>query len=210
MYYQNGGYMQDLNYYNQNPAANQGYGYNPYMTTTNNNYQTQNITQGQPMMAMPMQMPQQNLNAMYPAVYRIISPVASQVLSNSNTQYISEDALNNMVDTVYNIVEGDINLSDDSNSSSNLSSNSNTNSRECESNQSNNCGRTSTPNSSSNSTSTTTSRPNRQNSLLRDLIKIILLNEIISRRQNQNSQMMMSNSIPNNMQNMNLNQQMFR
>lgn len=79
MYYQNGNYMQDLNYYNQNPTPNQGF--NPYMQ--NNNYQTQNMNMN---MNTQILMNNQNLGAMYPAVYRIISPVASQVLSNCNTR----------------------------------------------------------------------------------------------------------------------------
>ena len=186
MYYQNGNYMQDLNYYNQTPNV----GYNPYM---NNNFQNQN-------MGMQNQMPigQQNLNAMYPAVYRIISPVVSQVLANNNTGYLTEDALNNMVDSVYRIVEGDINLGDNSNVS-NVASNENTNNSSCERNSST---------SRQNSTSATNSRSNSQNSLLRDLIKIMILNEIISRRQNTN-QMMMPNMMGNQMQNTNMSQQMF-
>lgn len=115
MYYgQNGNYMQDLNYYNQNPNPN--YTYNPYMQ--NNTYPNQNNMSMNNMgnMNTPMRQPQQNLNAMYPAVYRIILPVVSQVVSNNNTSYLTEDGLNSMVDTVYNIVEGDINLQSNSNS----------------------------------------------------------------------------------------------
>lgn len=194
MYYQNGNYMQDLNYYNQNPSV----GFNPYIT---NNYQTQNMNMNP---QMPMQ--QQNLNAMYPAVYRIISPVASQVLSNNNTGFLTEDALNNMVDTVYNIVEGDINLENNANPVTNPSSTDNSNNS--------NCSRTAgTTNPSSTTHSTTTSGSNRQNALLRDLIKIMLLNEIISRRQTTNQPMMMANNmqnaIPNTVQNGNMNGAMF-
>ena len=189
MYYDNGNYMQDLNYYNQNPTANQNYGYNPYM----NNFQNQQF----PMNMMPQQN-QQNLKAMYPAVYRIICPVVSQVVSNSNTQYITEDSLNSMVDSVYNIVEGDINLTENPR-------NSNSNETATESDQSSNCSRSSGSNSSSNTASTSNSRPNRQNSLLRDLIKILILNEIISRRRNQ----MFQNGMANNFSNFNMNQQMY-
>lgn len=174
MYYQNGNYMQDLNYYNQNPNM----GYNPYAQNMNMNAQ------------MPMgQMGQQNLNAMYPAVYRIISPVASQVLSNSNTGYLTEDSLNSMVDSVYHVVERDVS---GTNTNSTTSTQTNANSNE------NNCGRTSSNSSSnSNTTASITSTQNRQDSLLRDLIKIMLLNEILLRRQNQTNQMMMQNMNPN-------------
>lgn len=181
MYYQNGNYMQDLNYYNQNPSV----GFNPYMA---NNYQTPNMN---PNPQMPMQ--QQNLNAMYPAVYRIISPVVSQVLATNNTGYLTEDLLNSMVDTVYNIVEGDINLEDHTNPVNRTVTNDNANNS--------NCARTNSTNPSSTSTTSTNSGTNRQNSLLRDIIKIMILNNIISRRANVNPPMMM----PNNMQNPSLN-----
>ncbi len=123
MYYQqNGNYMQDLNYYNQNPNPN--YAYNPYMSNGQNGaYVPQSsVNMGDMsgysngtmnMMNTPTQrMPQsqQNLNAMYPAVYRIISPVVSQVVANNNTNYLTEESLNSMVDSVYSIVEGDINV----------------------------------------------------------------------------------------------------
>lgn len=172
MYYQNGNYMQDLNYYNQNP----NFGYNPYMQ---NNYPSRNTQ-------MPMQ---QNLNAMYPAVYRIISPVVSQVLMNNNVGYLTEDVINNMVDSIYNIVEGDINLEDNSNFESNSVSTEDSNNT--------NCTRTNSTNPSSRTAVTRTNGANRQNSLLRDLIKIMLLNDIIARRQNNNPSMMMLNSMPN-------------
>ena len=181
MFYDNGSYMQDLNYYNQNPVMNQNLGYNPYMM---NNFQNQNN-----LMAIQNQ---QNLKALYPAVYRVICPVASQIVANSNIQYITEENLNNMVDTVYNIVEGDINLSDNSNS----------NQTSQELNQTVN-NRSQNSNSGTNTANNTNVKSNRQNNLLRDLIKIIILNEIMSKRQNQ--AMMMQN----NMQNFNMNQQMF-
>lgn len=172
MYYQNGNYMQDLNYYNQTP----NFGYNPYMAN-------QNMNMGQ----MPMQ--QQNLNSMYPAVYRIILPVANQVLGN-NTGYLTEENLNNMVDQVYNIVEKDINLENNSNCTSQTSAGENSNYE-----------RNSVRPSATTNDSVTTRVPNRQNSLLKDLIRIILLNEIISRR-HRNQAMMMQNNMP-------MNQQMF-
>lgn len=182
MYYDNGNYMQDLNYYNQNPVQN--FGYNPYMM---NNFQNQQFPMG-------MIQNNQNLRPMYPAIYRVICPVVSQVVNNSNIQYITEDSLNKMVDTVYNIVEGDINVSDNSRD---LNSNSNTNTESTQSNTRNNS------NSNVSTSANSNCGANRQNTLLKDLIRIMILNEIISRRQNQ--AMMMQN----NMQNFNMNQQMF-
>ena len=173
MYYQNGNYMQDLNYYNQTP----NFGYNPYMTNQN-----MNMRQGT---QMPMHT--QNLNTLYPAVHRIILPVANQVLANNNTQYLTEEALNSMVEHIYNIVEKDINLENNSNCAGQTQTSEN-------SNHERNSGRPSTSRASEQMTHT-------QNSLLRDLIRIILLNEIISRR-HRNQAMMMQTGMP-------MNQQMF-
>ena len=135
--WQNGNYMQDLNYYNQNP----NYTYNPYVP--NNTYASQNNMNMNNMgnasnMNAPMRQSQQNLNAMYPAVYRIISPVVSQVVSNNNNSYLTVDDLNSMVDTVYNIVEGDINLSNSQNTAASVAQTTTTE------NSSNNCSRANT------------------------------------------------------------------
>ncbi len=171
MYYQNGNYMQDLNYYNQMPAM----GYQPY---ANQPYSNPNVN--------PVNQPMPNLNAMYPAVYRIIAPVVSQVLANSNTNYLSEEALNNMVDTVYDMVEGDINVkSNATRLNSNHASNENTSSGSCERNSS-----TSRPNTSATPATYTDS----QNALLKDLIKIMILNELNCRRQSNFNTMSMQNS----------------
>lgn len=168
MYYQNGNYMQDLNYYNQTPNMN----YNPYRM----NYSNQNIPMNQAQMPMTT-----NLNAMYPATYRIVAPVVAQVLSN-HSGYLTEDSLNSMVDTVYNIVEGDINLGNQNARSVTNPTSENSNASNCERNS---------PTSRSSAHSTTTSGTNSQNALLKDFIKVIMLNEISSRR--QNATMMMPN-----------------
>ena len=183
MYYQNGNYMQDLNYYNQNPA------YNPYA----NQFQNQTFNPQIPMGQMPMQ----NLNAMYPAIYRIISPVVSQVLASNQGGYLTEESLNHMVDTVYNIVEGDINLGAQATSNMPNSSNENSNASNCERNSST---------SRQNSASTATSNTNAQNALLRDLIKIMILNEMSNQRQTMQNPMMMQNQMPNT----NMTQGMYR
>ena len=189
MYYQNGNYMQDLNYYNQNPI---NYGY-----PTNNNYMLpmQNTNQNIPM----RQMTNQNLSVMYPAVYRIIQPVVSQVLANNNSSYLTEDLLNTMVDNVYNIVEGDINLGNNAATSATQSTSENTNNSSCNR----------APNNSSlnnNSANASNNRDNGSNVLLKDLIKIMILNEIVTRRQNNmNSFSINNNNIPNG----NMNQNMF-
>lgn len=163
MYYQNANYMQDLNYYNQTP----NYGYYPYGPNGGNQ--------------MPMQT--QNLSTMYPAVYRIISPVVTQVLATNNPGYLTEDSFDNLVSTVYNIVEKDIPKTNEAISNNSVST---------ENSNGGNCARNA---SSTNSVSTNVTK--NQNSLLRDLIKILILNEILNKR--QNISMMMPNA----------NQQMF-
>ncbi len=174
MYYQNGNYMQDLNYYNQTPNM----GFNPYVASP---YANQNGVMN-PQMA---QFQPPNLNAMYPAVYRIISPVVSQVLANQNRGYLTEENLNNMVDTVYNIVEGDIQVKSNERVANHASSES-----------TNNCERN-TPTSRQTATTTTNSTTDSQNTLLKDLIKIMILNEINTQRQNPSNPMMMQNNVPN-------------
>ena len=44
----------------------------------------------------------------YPAIYRIINPVVKKVLYSSNIERLDEDLFNNLTDTVFNIVDGDI------------------------------------------------------------------------------------------------------
>ena len=177
MFYDNGSYMQDLNYYNQNPIMNQNFGYNPYMM---NSFQNQQFPIG-----MGMQN-QQNLKSMYPATYRVICPVVSLVVSNTNTQYITEDSLNNMVDTVYNIVEGDVSslistqnpsIQGDDTTQKNSNINTNNNRSQAYTNNSSTSGR------SSNGSADNQTNPNV---LLKDLIKILLIKELIIRR-NMNS-----------------------
>ena len=186
----NGMYMQNNNMMNGNMMNN----INP---------------QNQDMMSNISNMWQSNsINNMYPSIYRIINPVVNRVVSNTNCQNLTNDSLNNMVDTVYNIVEGqimqetDIEISravEDNNSVTNISTTSTVNS-----NSSTTVRTTSADNRNSNSTISnsgnsnnnrnnnintnigTNSRNNRNESLLKDLIKILIIKEILSRRQTRN------------------------
>ena len=107
MFYQgNNDYMRDAFYYSQ-PQQSVTY---PYGGMNNNYSQVgsmpMNTTSS---FGNNMNMPTTNsVSNMYPQVYRIIDPVASRVIANNNFPYYTEDNLNNMVDTVYNIVEGDV------------------------------------------------------------------------------------------------------
>lgn len=152
MCYQND-YMRDFFYYNQNPNQNinMNYGYMP-----NNNMMRNNNN---------------NIENLYPNIYKILRPVVRKVVLGSNYQYLTEEVISNMVDTVYNIVEGD------------------KNSRTTEVNVENAETRRSNSSVASNTTQTqgsTQSRSNQSNNieynnLLKDIIRILVLQEILNR-----------------------------
>ena len=198
-YSTNDSYMQDLYFYNQQPNNT----YNPYIQNNVNgmmqnpsmmsNTMNSNIGNGIPMNNMNrmfigqnnQMIPAQNLSSLYPSIYRIINPVVSRVVSNGNNQIINEDYLNNMVDTVFNIVEGQIetepvqnprNTQSENQINSNTSSNNNQTSRTTESNR-------------QTTVSQSSSRNNRNDSLLRDLIKILIIKELLARNQYQRQYM---------------------
>ncbi len=192
-YSNNNGYMEDLYYYNQMPNAT-------YMNNLGNNMMgnanMQIMQQGETYLpnnqmfqnpgVFSGNMPVQNLNNLYPNIYRILNPVVSRVVLNNN-QPITDELLNNMTDTVFNIVEGQIDLGDDQvqrnnhNDSQQLSSNSANNSNN------NSSSRATEPTRQSNSqgTQTNNSRNNRGDLLLRDLIKILIIKELLSRNRFQ-------------------------
>ncbi len=200
MFYSNNDYMQDLYYYNQIPNNNT---YNPNMNFFGNNMMDPNyMNNGMCMNNNQMNMhnnQSQNLNNLYPSVYRIIMPVVSRVVSNNNYPYFNEDVLNNMVDTVYNIVEGQIEYNDEPSSRQSENNSSNNNSNQAGNTNSSNTTNQNTRTSSTSDTRQTTSNSNinnsRNDSLLRDLIKILIIREIIERmRFQQQQQQFMSQS----------------
>lgn len=136
-------------------------------------------------------MPIQNLNNLYPSIYRIINPVAARVVSN-NTQAITEDLLNNMTDTVFNIVEGQIDFGDDTvqrNHQSENQNSSNTLTNTSTNNSTTNSSVTRTNENNRQTTAQTSFRNNRNDSLLRDLIKILIIKNLLSRNQMQRQYM---------------------
>lgn len=209
----NDNYMQDLYFYNQMPNQNT---YNSMMAGMNNNGNISNTMMNNGMYMNQVQNPNMymqntnqptNINSLYPSSYRILMPVVSRVVSNSNYQFLNEDVLDNMVDTVYNITEGQINYENESEQVTTRERNTNaqTNTTSVSQTNQNNNNTTNVTNSTTrvNSNTTQTSNNNSTNNsnddLLRDLIKILIIREIISRRQFQNSNM--SNNV--NMYNMN-------
>ena len=225
MFYSNNDqYMQDLYAYNQMPQNNT---YNPFMgnmmpnasnenmgfsnmngmcmqnMNTNIANQNRNMFQVTPNNMNTMNnvntMNTQNPNNLYPSIYRIINPVVNRVVSGSNIPYLTEDNLNNMVDTVFNIVEGQIDLEEEiemtnQNESGNAGTrtttttntntqnpSTNTNTRTTTTTDTRNTMNTTNNNNPTNISTSSNRRRNRDNSLLRDLIKILILRQIFSR-----------------------------
>lgn len=167
----NDGYMQDLYFYNQQP--------NTYMP---NNMQNIDMMQG-----MYNSNPNYynnncnvtNYNSLYPSIYKIILPVAQKVITNNNYKYLNEDSLNNMTDTVFNIVDGQINYTNENSGSTNMETNTQvaTNTVNSSSNRNTDSNRTNlnNPNSISNNS-------DNCDYLLKDIIKIIILDELMKQR----------------------------
>ena len=103
-----------------------------------------------------------NINSLYPSLYRILMPVVQRVVQNSNLQFLNEDVLNNITDTIYNIVEGQIEYGD---------------------NPQNRSQDTRNENSQNNNARNNTSKSNEL--LIRDIIKILVLREIVARNMYQ-------------------------
>ena len=184
----NDNYMQDFYCYNQNPNTYSNI--NGIQNGINNSIWNQQTNPYINSNMVPNNMnPNNNFSSLYPSIYRILMPVIARILQNSNYQILNEDVLNNMVDTVYNIVEGQIDYSDDpnnilnnytiSNSSSNSSNMQNLNNNNSQNNQ------TSKSSDTKTQSSNTTNINNRDNSLLKDIIKILLLREILMKNQIQ-------------------------
>lgn len=189
-YSNNDNYMQDLYFYNQTP--NMMNTYNPNMNNFNNG--VPNMMNGMCVGQNP-NMFNNNMNSLYPSIYRIISPVVSRVIQNSNYQFLNEDVLNNMVDTVYNIVEGQINYDEEDNSPARTSSQTEGTTASNSSTNTNNSSSTTTRTSETRTTQTTTStRHNRNDSLLRDIIKILILKELLSRNNQMQNGMQFNQS----------------
>lgn len=167
MYMNNDNYLQDFYNYNQVPN-----GFGGYMPN-------QNMMQNQPMpmngMYMNPNMYQpnnnQNITNLYPSTYRIINPVVSRVVQNSNYQFINEDTLNNMVDTVFSIVDGQIDYQEDEPQAANSNAQ--------------NLAQGQRTTEAPKSQTAVQSQNNRSDSLLRDIIKILIIKEILARRNNQ-------------------------
>lgn len=170
MYMNNDNYLQDFYNYNQIPNGFGGYMQNPNMM------QNQSVPMNGMYMNPNMYQPNnnQNITNLYPSTYRIINPVVGRVVQNSNYQFINEDTLNNMVDTVFSIVDGQIDYQEEE-SASQASSDVQNNSQQ---------GQRITGEMQKSQTASQ-SKSNKSDSLLRDIIKILIIKEILARRNNQ-------------------------
>lgn len=179
----NDSYLQDFYNYNQMPNN-----FNPFMNSPC--MQNPNMMQNQCGMMNGMggmngnsNMFQpnnsSNLTSFYPSTYRIINPVVSRVVQNCNYQFLNEDTLNNMVDTVFSIVDGQIDFGEEEMPLQNQSQ----------------TGSSATQSTTSQTQRTTvqdapqrmqsnTIQNSRSNSLLRDIIRILIIKELLSRRNN--------------------------
>lgn len=202
MYYQNNDdYMRDFFYFNQNPTMNGNMGCNCMQNNMNNGMN--NNFNGINNMNY-MQNNNNNLESLYPNIYRIIQPVVRRVVAGSNYQYLTEEVLNNMVDTVYNIVDGDRTMNNNQVSTTRTETNTTTNTTT-------DTRRTVSTNANVSNTSqnvpvqTRTNEINNIsncNALLKDLIKILILQEIArnNMRRNWNGMNMNSNMMQNQYQ----------
>lgn len=177
MFYSNyDNYMQDCYCYNQYPN-NRYVTYNPYaMNAQNLSMQNTNMQNTNAQI--------EALNNMYPSIYKIINPVVSRVLLGNNTQYLTEDILNNLADTVYGIVENQIDIGTDTTTASN--------DNKTTTNNINQTARTTvdrgTANSNYNYNTSNTYSQKTDNLLLKDLIRILILKEFSSKRYQPNIQ----------------------
>ncbi len=140
-------YMRDVFYFNGLSNPNRNYGFNPEnsvqdvaMPNMNNMYCMNNNSNNVNI-----------LNNLYPSIYKIVWPVIQKVISGNNYQFITEEIVNNTVDVVFGIIQGDMN------------------------HQENDSRRANSNNASSNYNS------NENNALMKDLIKILVIRELISK-----------------------------
>ncbi len=193
----NDNYMQDLYFNNpmQNTYGNMNMNNFDNGMPNNQMYMNNGMYANPNMFVGPNQAP--NINTLYPSTYRILMPVVSRVVSNSNYQFLNEDVLNNMVDTVYNITEGQIDYNQEPEPASERTNNTQSNSTSVSQTNQNNTTTTNVTNtrvnSDTQSTRNNSSTNTRNDDLLRDLIKILIIREIISRRQFQANNMNMYN-----------------
>lgn len=201
----NNDYMQNFNYYNQNPYSNfDQRNSRTYSTGYNNlNYQTNGLFYNNiPRMGYMNNQNQFNMfnnvnpinnfldvstiSQLYPDIYKIVYPIVNNLLSTMNLSMIDNNLIDNMTDTVLKILDGECQKQSENNgcNKNNLNElytetvgniNSNNNNREIDNNNNSNNVR----NNSSNNNGSNNTINNLENQFLKDIIRIIILNELI-------------------------------
>lgn len=130
---------------------------------------------------------------LYPEIYKIINPMVCKICE-ANSKPITEELLEQMTDEIYLNIEGDMNISDDiinvrvnipKNSEKNISSQNiiketkNTYNRNMTQNNNPNILKQNTQNSDNENIINSEKRQVRRNNTLRDLIKILILNQLL-------------------------------
>lgn len=199
--YVNNDYMQNFNYYNQNPYTNLDQRNNRINNPgfNNSNYQTNGLFYNN-MFKMGYMNNQNQFNTfnnvnpannfldasmvtqLYPDIYKIVYPIVNNLLSTVNISMIDNTLIDNMTDTVLKILDGECqkqNGKTGSNNYKNLNEHYTENtgniSKDKETDNSSNNVR----NNNSNNNCNDNTINNLENQFLKDIIRVIILNELI-------------------------------
>lgn len=159
--------MYDNNPYEEYMRNTLGYNVNPTMMNNMNMYPNNQFYEDENNFGYN----QANVDNMYPEIYRIIYPMVCKACMNTN-ENITEDLVSRITNEIYINIEN-IEISKENRNSSNVANN----------NQTNKNVRPENVNSKSNLTDTTLNRQEdrNRNPLLRDLIRILVLRELLGR-----------------------------
>ena len=154
--------MYDNNPYEEYMRNTLGYNVNPAMMNNMNMYPNNQFYESENNFGDN----QANIDNMYPEIYRIIYPMVCKACMNTN-ENITEDLVSRITNEIYINIEN-IEISKENRNSSNVANNNQTNKN---------------VNSKSNLTDTTLNRQEdrNRNPLLRDLIRILVLRELLGR-----------------------------
>ena len=125
-----------------------------------------------------------NYDDLYPDIYKILKPMIKKICDNPNYRSITNETLEAMTTEIYNNIESDINLV---NINITTSPNSSELTREAEKskNINNNTRNTVNANKVSSSSNKEVTRQCCGNPTLRDLIKILILNQLLNNNANR-------------------------
>lgn len=125
-----------------------------------------------------------NYDDLYPDIYKILKPMIKKICDNPNYRSITNETLEAMTTEIYNNIESDINLV---NINITTSPNSSELTREAEKskNINNNTRNTVNANKVSSSSNKEETRQCCGNPTLRDLIKILILNQLVNNNANR-------------------------